>query len=237
MPCFDLLEIDLAGSYSKVIYVHKIALKRIIKAPFISFFIMDPIAPNLRKITTFSAPVNIQFETLGNEPNELDLEANASELQELAETGGTGKVAVHLDVTPMSDGIYLVRGVARGTLSPECGRCLDKLEETFKTKFNLLINKRKEKGLEWLEDDEQGVEDYQVRVGPDVFDIPLDHIIAEQVILNYNLHPLPDLDARNNCVKCGRSAVMAEEKKTADRVDPRWATLEALKKVSKDKAE
>ncbi len=181
--------------------------------------------------TTFSSPVNIAFDKLGKEPQELDLEAEASDSQELLESGGTGKVRTHLDISPLAGDTWLVRGEARGKLALDCGRCLEKLDQAFATQFNLIIGKRKEKGLEWLEDDEGGIEDYQVRVGPDVFDIPLDHIIAEQVILNYNLHPLPDLDAQNKCVQCGRSAVTAAETKKTDRVDPRWATLEALKEI------
>ena len=175
--------------------------------------------------------LNIAFDTLGKEPVELDLEAEASELQELSETGAIGKVFAHLDVTPLHDDSYLARGEVRGILSLDCGRCLDKLDQPFRTEFNLLIGKRREKGLDWLEDEEQGVEDYQVKLGPDILDIPLDHIIAEQVILNYNLHPLPDLDAQNNCVKCGRPAPVIQETKKTDRVDPRWATLKTLKEV------
>ena len=175
--------------------------------------------------------MNIAFDTLGKEPVELDLEANASELPELLESGAIGKVHAHVDVTPLAEEIYLARGEVRGILSLDCGRCLDKLDQPFETQFNLLIGKRKEKGLDWLEDEDQGIEDYQVKLGPDVFDIPLDHIIAEQVILNYNLHPLPDLDAQNNCVKCGRPAPVIKEKKKTDRVDPRWAMLKALKEI------
>ena len=67
-----------------------------------------------------------------------------------------------------------------------------------------------------------------MRVGPDIMDIPLDAIIVEQVLLNYNLHPLPALDAKNACIQCGRQAPIAGETKKTDRVDPRWGALKAL---------
>ena len=179
--------------------------------------------------------MNLEFNTLGKESQDIDLEAQASELQELAEAGGTGKVRARLHVSPLAGDNYLVQGQARGLLNLDCGRCLDKVDQSFVAQFNLIIEKRKEKGLDWVEDEDQGVEDYQVRIGPDVMDIPLDHVIAEQVLLNYNLHPLPPLDALNCCVQCGRLAPVAGETKRADRVDPRWSGLKALKEVPGNK--
>ncbi len=180
--------------------------------------------------------MNLAFDTFGSEPLDIDLEAQASELPELAETGGIGLVRVQVQVSPLAGDAYLARGEARGKLSLDCGRCLDKLEQPFTAQFNLLIEKRKEKGLEWGENEDQGVEDYQVRVGPDVMDIPIDFIIVEQVLLNYNLHPLPALDAKNSCVQCGRQGPMAGEEKKTDRVDPRWGALKALKETPAKKA-
>jgi uncharacterized metal-binding protein YceD (DUF177 family) len=60
-------------------------------------------------------------------------------------------------------------------------------------------------------------------------------VIAEQVLLNYNLHPLPDLDAAGRCALCGRPAPKIEEAgksakaEKAEGIDPRWAKLGALK--------
>ena len=76
------------------------------------------------------------------------------------------------------------------------------------------------------------LEDYQAKLGPDVTEVPLNAIIAEQVVLNYNLHPLPDVDAAGRCVQCGRPAVLANPPKKEVGVDPRWAKLENLKDVS-----
>jgi uncharacterized metal-binding protein YceD (DUF177 family) len=180
--------------------------------------------------------MNLAYDTLGNEPKDIDLEAEASELPELSEAGGVGKVRVQLEVSPLAGDAHLVRGLARGGLSLDCGRCLEKLEQPFKTQFNLLIEKRKEKGLEWSDNEEQGIEDYQVRIGPDIMDIPLDAIIVEQVLLNYNLHPLPALDAKNCCVQCGKQAPTVGGVKKKDRVDPRWGALKALAEVPEKKA-
>jgi uncharacterized metal-binding protein YceD (DUF177 family) len=98
----------------------------------------------------------------------------------------------------------------------------------FSVNFDLLVERKSTTGLEWMEDEDQGVEDYQAHVGPDVTEIPLDSIIVEQVLLNYNLHPLPDLDAAGRCVQCGRPAPTVPEPKKAEGVDPRWAKLQEI---------
>lgn len=119
--------------------------------------------------------------------------------------------------------------VVRGTISLDCGRCLEKLTGTFETKARVLIEKRDEQGLEWVEDEGLGVDEYLVRVGPDVLDIPLEHLVAEQILLNYNLNPLPTLDEKDKCIQCGRQAFRAEAPTRKDRVDPRWEKLKGLK--------
>jgi uncharacterized metal-binding protein YceD (DUF177 family) len=54
-------------------------------------------------------------------------------------------------------------------------------------------------------------------------------MIAEQIILNYNMNPLPSLDEKDRCIQCGRQAFQAEAVRK-DKVDPRWEKLQKLKK-------
>ena len=114
-------------------------------------------------------------------------------------------------------------------ISLDCGRCLDKLTGEFAVKLRLLIEKKDSQGLEWVEDEGLGTDEYLARVGPDVLDIPLEHLIAEQILLNYNLNPLPTLDDKDKCIQCGRQAFRAEPPARKDRVDPRWEKLQKLK--------
>jgi uncharacterized protein len=118
----------------------------------------------------------------------------------------------------------------RGSISLDCGRCLDKLTGAFEVRVRLLLEQKDEQGLEWIDDEDQGVEEYLVRVGPDVTDVPLEHPIAEQILLNYNLHPMPSLDEKKRCLQCGRTAFSPEPQVRKDRVDPRWEKLQTLKK-------
>ncbi len=123
---------------------------------------------------------------------------------------------------------HLYEMVIKGSITLDCGRCLDKLTGAFRIKLRLLVEKQEGQGLKWEENEDLAVEEYLVLAGPDILDIPLEHPIAEQIILNYNLHPLPTLDEKDRCIQCGRQAFQAEAVKK-DRVDPRWAKLRELK--------
>lgn len=173
----------------------------------------------------------LPLHTLGQEPQTLEFEENASGVAELAESGVEGLFKATLDVVPLAGDSHLVQGRVEGTLAVECGRCLEPFKQPFSLKFNLLMNRKDSTGLEWADDEDQGVEDYQVALGPDVTEVPLDSVIAEQVLLNYNLHPLPDLDEAGRCVQCGRPAPTVEEPKKAEGIDPRWAKLGNLKQT------
>ncbi|MDB5105372.1 MAG: Large ribosomal subunit accumulation protein YceD [Fibrobacteres bacterium] len=124
----------------------------------------------------------------------------------------------------------------RGSITLDCGRCLDKLTGAFAVKLRLLVEKKDSQGLEWEEDEGLGIEEYLVKIGPDIQEIPLEHLIAEQIILNYNLNPLPSLDEKDRCIQCNRQAFQAEAvRRDKDKVDPRWQKLQALKKPELDK--
>jgi uncharacterized protein len=116
----------------------------------------------------------------------------------------------------------------RGSITLDCGRCLDKLTGAFQVKVRILIEKKDKQGLEWDETDDLGIEEYLVRIGPDVQEIPLEHVIAEQIILNYNMNPLPSLDEKDRCIQCGRQAFQAEAVRKT-KMDPRWEKLQQLK--------
>lgn len=171
----------------------------------------------------------LALNTFGKEPHHLDVEAESAEFPELTEIGVVGKMGLHVDVTPLAGDSHLVQGEVAGRLSVECGRCLEPFEQAFSTRFNLLLDRKDSTGVAWVEDEDQGVEDYQAHLGPDVTEIPLQSVIVEQLLLNYNFHPLPELDAAGCCVQCGRPAPTAQLPKKAEGVDPRWAKLENLK--------
>ena len=180
---------------------------------------------------------------LGKEPHTVELSADSAGFPQWTEVGVTGKVGLRFDVTPLAGDSFLLRGEATGTLDAQCARCLEGVSQPFSVSFDVLLEQKSKQGLEWVDDEDQGVEDYQIRVGPDVTEIPFGDVIAEQVLLNYNLHPLPELDAAGRCALCGRPAPTIGEAGSAGKaekeagIDPRWAKLGALKGEKPRKAE
>lgn len=170
----------------------------------------------------------LSLSSIGQDPGELDVLGRSEELPELVELGCSGELKARVRTVPTLTAT-LADMVVRGTISLDCGRCLEKLTGAFEVKLRLLIEKREEQGLEWVEDEGLAVDEYLAKVGPDVLDIPLEHLIAEQILLNYNLNPLPTLDEKDKCIQCGRQAFRAEAAPRKDRVDPRWEKLQQLK--------
>lgn len=170
----------------------------------------------------------LTIDTLEKEPTEKALAGDAEDLAELFELGCTGKVKATAQVHSMGVSI-LVNLKVEGTITLECGRCCDPLTGAFTVPLRLLIEKRDEAGLEWIDEQNQGVNEYVVRMGPDVLEIPLEHLIAEQIILNYNLHPLPTLDEKNCCLQCGRTQKTESRMDRGPNPDPRWDKLKSLK--------
>src|SRR5690606_22671854 len=174
----------------------------------------------------------LSLSSTGNEPSEITLQGRSEDLPELAELGCSGELTAMVKSVPTLTHLMMEIGV-RGTITLDCGRCLDKLTGAFAVKLRLLVEKKDSQGLEWDENEGLGVEEYLVKIGPDIQEIPLEHPIAEQIILNYNLHPLPTLDEKDRCIQCGRQAFQAEAVRR-DKVDPRWEKLQALKKPKPD---
>lgn len=173
--------------------------------------------------------MKIDFDALEKEQRTLDLESDVSGIPELLEAGVVGTIKAHFEISTLEGDSRLFQAEVEGKLKVECGRCMDPLDRSFLVTFNVLAETRKERGLEWLEDEDLGVEDYRLAAGPDIDGVLLDPIIAEQVLLNYNLHPLPELDGFQRCTDCGLTPPAAGEPKKAGHEDPRWAKLKALK--------
>ncbi len=169
----------------------------------------------------------LSLNSLGAEPAEIQLLGRSEELPELLELGCSGPLTGTAKTIPTPDHTFVELAI-RGSITLDCGRCLDKLTGVFEVRPKLLVEKKDEKGLEWVEHDGQGVDDYLVRAGLDVDDIPLEHLIAEQIMLNYNLSPLPTLDDTGRCMQCGRTSFLPGSPAKGNRVDPRWDKLRGL---------
>ncbi len=178
----------------------------------------------------------LSLNSIGKEATDFLIQGLSEDLPELVELGCGGEITAQAKAIPTLTHL-LVELVVRGTISLDCGRCLDKLTGEYRVKLRLLVEKKEDQGLEWDENNDLGIEEYLVKIGPDIQEIPLEHLIAEQIILNYNLNPLPTLDEKDKCIQCGRQKFQAEAvRKDKNKIDPRWEKLQALKKPGPDGA-
>lgn len=180
-----------------------------------------PAIPNLLRV------LNISLSSIGNAPVEVPLSGESRDFPELAEVGCDGPLHGKARCYPTLTSL-LVKVELGGKLRLDCGRCLEKITEEFAVTAKLLVEKSDRTGIEWLDEEEQGVEEYSLTIGPDVVEIPLLRVFTEQILLNYNPHPLPALDLDNKCTLCGRLSQAGDEDKS-HRIDPRWAKLRGLR--------
>ncbi len=180
--------------------------------------------------------MKLYLKSLPREPSEVQFEGSAEDFPELKDAGCIGKLVGKAQVIPSSTNI-LFQLVVEGRLDRECGRCLDRLDDPFRIKANLLVEKGSGSGIEWDEEQQLGIEDYLVRVPSDVDELSLEHLVAEQVILNYEPHPLPAQDPQGNCIVCGRSSIQAADaadSAASNGSDPRWDKLKSLRNKPKE---
>ncbi len=123
-----------------------------------------------------------------------------------------------LTLTSVSEGVY-VSGNVRGSLTGECGRCLDEIDESFEVPIAELFAYADSTTEETTDEDEVG------RMQGDLLD--LEPVVRDAVVLTLPLRPLCEEDCAGLCAQCG--ARLADEPEHAHPdVDPRWAALETL---------
>jgi uncharacterized protein len=132
-------------------------------------------------------------------------------------------VELDLRLEAVMEGV-LVTGAASADLVGECVRCLEGIEDTISVTFQELFayddGDRRQAPDE--EDDEVG------RLEGDLLD--LEPLLRDAVVLALPFQPLCEDDCPGLCPECG--ARLAEEPGHAheEAVDPRWASLAALKR-------
>jgi uncharacterized protein len=112
----------------------------------------------------------------------------------------------------------LVTGRISGSLTGECGRCLDPVEDTFDVRFQELYAYGD--GAQQREDPDEAL----CLVG-DFLD--LEPALRDAVVLSLPLTPLCSADCPGLCGQCG-AQLRDDPAHTHDRHDPRWAGLQTL---------
>jgi DUF177 domain-containing protein len=126
-------------------------------------------------------------------------------------------VELDLTLTSVSEGVY-VSGHVRGSLTGECGRCLDGISESFEVPIAELYAYADSTTEETTDEDEVG------RMQGDLLD--LEPAVRDAVVLPTN--PVCRPDCPGLCPDCGARLADLPADHSHEVVDPRWAALRNL---------
>src|SRR3954470_19790123 len=137
------------------------------------------------------------------------------------------EVELDLSLTSVSEGVY-VSGNVRGSLSGECGRCLNEISETFDVPIAELYAYADSTTEETTDEDEVG------RMQGDLID--LEPAVRDAVVLTLPVTPLCRPDCPGLCPECGVHFDELPADHSHEDVDPRWAALSNLSTEPPDAA-
>jgi uncharacterized protein len=121
-----------------------------------------------------------------------------------------------LTITSVSEGVY-VSGNVRGSVSGECGRCLDEISEPFDVLVAELFAYADSTTEETTDEDEVG------RMQGDLLD--LEPVVRDGVVLTLPTNPVCRPDCPGLCPECGAHLADLPADHSHEDVDPRWAAL------------
>jgi uncharacterized protein len=128
-------------------------------------------------------------------------------------TGSPVDVALRLEA--VMEGV-LATGQARVSLSGECARCLDPIEDTLEVKLQEL----------YVYPESDAEEDEASRLDGELFD--LEPVLRDAVVLALPFQPVCSPDCPGLCIECGARLADDPGHSHGESVDPRWAALSAL---------
>jgi uncharacterized protein len=128
-------------------------------------------------------------------------------------------VELDLVLTSVSEGVY-VSGRVRGSLTGECGRCLNEISESFDVPIAELFAYEDSTTEETTDEDEVG------RMQGELID--LEPAVRDAVVLTMPTNPLCRPDCPGLCPECGVHFDDLPADHSHEDVDPRWAALRNL---------
>ncbi|MEV6635472.1 DUF177 domain-containing protein [Actinoplanes sp. NPDC051470] len=124
-----------------------------------------------------------------------------------------------LTLTSVSEGVY-VSGHVRGSLTGECGRCLDEIDQSFDVSVAELFAYVDSTTEETTDEDEVG------RMRGDLLD--LEPAVRDAVVLTLPANPVCRPDCPGLCTECGARLADLPADHSHEAADPRWAALHNL---------
>lgn len=118
----------------------------------------------------------------------------------------------------------LATGQARASLTGECARCLDQIDDTVVVPLQEL----------YVYPESEATEDEASRLDGELFD--LEPLLRDAVVLALPFQPVCRPDCPGLCIECGARLADDPGHTHQESVDPRWAALSVLKTTSADDA-
>ncbi len=178
---------------------------------------------------TFPPHLILALETIEQAKEPILKEYSLGDFPELKNLGCEEPVLAQIDVNPLGDSIWLQIRFS-GKFGRSCGRCLESIPSEYSLKTMLQLEKKSDTGAEWLDDDVNGVDEYHLKIGPDVRDFSLEDMLREQLLLQFGFDLLPDLNSDGVCLVCNKKPFkLSELRGTEEKPDPRWEKLKKLK--------
>ncbi len=167
------------------------------------------------------SPLVINTHDLGRRPGsmrtlELTVPAPADLCIELLGVPEGSPIGLQLRLEAVMEGV-LASGTARATLTGECARCLDPVEDDLEVLLQEL----------YVYPESDAEEDEASRLDGELFDI--EPVLRDSVVLALPFQPVCAPDCQGLCLECGVRLSDNPGHAHEESADPRWAALFALK--------
>ena len=167
---------------------------------------------------TSTNPLNVAVFDLMHRPGEMrerSIDATASEAFGNAVIGVKQGAALHLEarLESLHDGI-LVTAEADALVEGECIRCLDPISDTLRVDIAELFAYSEDEAFDYTVVDDH---------------VDLEPLVRDAVVLALPFQPVCRPDCPGLDPETGEKLADFPDRKPAERIDPRWSALEALR--------
>jgi len=168
------------------------------------------------------SPFVLDTRELGRRPGSMrrvrmSVPAPADWALELVRVPVGAEVELDLRLEAVMDGV-LVSGTVRGPVAAECGRCLEPVDSAFDAEVQEL----------YAYDPAQVADDDGIQVLDGVL-LDLQPVLRDTIVLGLPINPVCDEDCAGLCSACGERLADLDPDHDHETVDPRWASLTALR--------
>ena len=165
-----------------------------------------------------TTPLNVPVFDLMHRPGEMrehEIDATAAEAFGNAVIGVKKGAAIHLDarLESLHDGI-LVTAIADAFVEGECTRCLDPIADTLRVDIAELFAYSFDEAFDYAVVDDH---------------VDLEPLVRDAVVLALPFQPVCCPDCPGLDPETGEKLADDPDRKPAERIDPRWSALEALR--------